>query len=62
MQKKLIKIFSNGSIFFSCDSLINLKQIKIYEKDYKNFFLFKKGQTKNFKKSNSLLKYKSQYL
>ena len=62
MKTKLIKIFSNGSILFSYDSFINLKQIKIYEKDYKNFFLFKKEQTKNFKKSDSLLTYKNQYL
>ena len=62
MKTKLIKIFSNGSILFSYDSFINLKQIKIYEKDYKNFFLFKKERTKNFKKSDSLLKYKNQYL
>ena len=62
MQTKLIKIFSNGSTLFTYDSFINLKQIKIYEKDYKNFFLFKKEQTKNFKKSDSLLTYKNQYL
>ena len=62
MQTKSVKIFSNGSILFSYDSFINSKQIKIYEKDYKNFFLFKKEQTKNFKKADSSLKYKNQYL
>ena len=64
---KLIKIkfiqgFSNGSVIFHSDSCTNLKQFRIYRKDHKNFFLFKKKKITNLKKFDSLSKYKNKYL
>ena len=57
-----IQVFSNGSVIFHSDTFTNFKQLRIYEKDYKNFFLFKKKKSANIKKFDSLSKYKEQYL
>lgn len=62
VKNKVIQILSNGSLIFCYDTFTNLKQCQVIEKDYKNFFLFKKSKTISHKKSNSLLKYKNRYL
>jgi hypothetical protein len=45
IKKKQIKVFSDGSINFHYENLISKEniQIKIYNKDYKNFYLNKKN-------------------
>ena len=62
VKSKFTKILSNGSLIFCYDTFMNLKQCRVIEKDYKNFFLFSKNKIINYKKSNSRLKYKNQYL
>ena len=62
VKSKFTKILSNGSLIFCYDTFTNLKQCQVIEKDYKNFFLFSKNKIINYKKSNSRLKYKNQYL
>jgi hypothetical protein len=62
VKNKFTKILSNGSLIFCYDTFINLKQCQVIEKDYKNFFLFRKNKIINYEKSNSRLKYKNQYL
>lgn len=41
-MKKYIQIFSDGSITFILDNNVNLKKIKISEKDHKNSFFKEK--------------------
>ena len=61
IKKKVIQVFSNGSVVFYSDIYTNVELFKIYEKDYKNFFLFKK-KIANSKKLDSLSNYKNKYL
>ena len=60
-MKKCIQVFSDGSIHFSNVNLRNQK-FKVYEKDERNFFLFKKKKVGPVTHSNYLLNYKNQYL
>jgi hypothetical protein len=62
VKSKFTQILSNGSLIFWYDTFTNLKQCQVIEKDYKNLFLFKKNKIISHKKSNSLSKYKNQYL
>ena len=62
IQIKCIKVISNGVIIFSPDNYSSEKQFKITEKDYKNYFLFKKKKNTSFKKFDSLSNYKNQYI
>jgi hypothetical protein len=55
-----IQMFSDGSINFFFVNKINLKKLKVYEKDFKNFFS-NKNKIINKTVSNSS-KYKNQYL
>lgn len=61
-KNKFIQVFSNGSLVSCHDTFMNLKQYKINEKDYINFFLLQKNKIVIHKQFNSLLKYKNQYL
>ena len=57
-----IQMFSDGSINFFFVNKINIKKLKVYEKDFKNFFSNeKKNKIINKTVSNSS-KYKNQYL
>ena len=60
-MSKNIQIFSDGSIIFYFENIINLKKIKIIEKDHNNFFLNKKKSSK-LTNINFYSKYKNQYL
>jgi hypothetical protein len=61
-MKKYIEVFSDGSVNFRFNSFVDLKKLKIYEKDHKNFFLNKKKKITNIKNSDYSSKYKNQYL
>jgi hypothetical protein len=60
-MKKYIRIFSDGSITFTLDNNVNLKKIKIYEKDHKNSF-FKEKKFLHARTSDYASKYKNKYL
>ena len=59
---KRVHILSNGSLVFFSESYFNDNLFYTNEKDYKNFFLFKKRKNKNLKKLNTTSKYKNKYL
>lgn len=61
-KNKFMQVLSNGSLIFCHDTFTSSQQCQINEKDYKNFFLFKKNRIVTHKKFNSLLRYKNQYL
>jgi hypothetical protein len=61
-MKKYIEVFSDGSVHFRFNSFVDLKKLKIHEKDHKNFFLNKKKKIANIKNSDYSSKYKNQYL
>jgi hypothetical protein len=59
---KTIKILSDGTLNFAIVGLKSLKQIKFYEKDYKNHLKFKRptkySSTRNVTKNAFKSKYK----
>jgi hypothetical protein len=60
-MKKYIQIFSDGSMTFILDNNVNLKKIKISEKDHKNSF-FKEKKTFHSRTSDYSSKYKNKYI
>ena len=58
---KFIKILSNGSLFFDFENVTKIKQIILFDKDNKNFYLNKKEKTYQIKSEN-FLNYKKKYL
>jgi len=58
---KFLKILSNGSLFFDFDNTVKIKQIVLFEKDNKNFYLNKKNKTYKIESKN-FLNYKNKYL
>jgi len=58
--KKIIKVFSNGTLTFSYNVCNNLQFINFYNKDNKNFYLNTKKQ--NVKQTTSeFFNYRSKY-
>ena len=56
-KKKIVKIFSNGSIDFSFSIVKRSKKINFYSKDIKNFFLNQK-HTKSVVSKETEFKFK----
>jgi hypothetical protein len=60
-KKKLIQVFSNGTLNFSYSICNNFQFINFYNKDNKNFYLNIKNKIKTINNSD-FLKYKSKYI
>ena len=61
-MKKYVQIFSDGSVNFNFNNVVDSKKLKIYEKDHINFFLNTKKKNYNIKNFDYSSKYKNQYL
>jgi len=59
---KRAEILSNGSLNFTLKKVSKLKQLRMYEKDNKNFSLYKKPLTKLHLKSNYSFLYRKKYI
>lgn len=61
-MKKYVQIFSNGTINYTFNFSLDVKKLKIFEKDHINFHLNKKHTPDIIQNFSYSVKYKNKYL
>lgn len=62
VKKKIIQIFSDGSINFSSTSFKKVNKIKVSKKDHASFVFNKKNANSSFTDSKDFESFKTRYL
>lgn len=61
-KKKVIKVFSDGSLSFDYTIIKRSKKINFVTKDHKNFFLNQKTINLNMSASSNIENFKTKYI